>query len=104
LSEDDLIEVALECSHCRQETIHRLVYVGRILASTTCSVCHTQVKHDVDDLRISYARDLLHRVVTKPFRLWRRFRRSPVTTTLEMPRKTMGKPMKLWHEIKSLLK
>ena len=100
----EIIETTLECTHCGSETVHQLVYVGRILASTTCKQCHVQVKHEADDLRVHYARDLAHRVATKPFRLLRRFRRAPVTTALETPRKTMSKPRKIWEEIRHLFK
>jgi len=100
----EIIETSLECPHCGEETVHELVYVGRILASTTCMKCHAQVKHEADDLRIAYGRDLAHRIATKPFRLFRRFRRAPVTTALETPRKAMSMPRKIWEEIRTLLR
>ena len=48
----------MECAHCNAETLHTLVYVGRLLASTTCNVCKTKVSHQADDLRVAYVKEL----------------------------------------------
>ena len=96
------INATLECSHCKTETMHELVYAGRLLASTTCSVCKTKVMHEADDLRVAYVKDLEHRIKTKPFRLWRRFWRNPTKTFTEFPSQAIAQPRKFWDEIKSL--
>ena len=96
------IKAELHCAHCDAETIHELVYVGRLLASSTCTVCKTQVRHESDDLRIEYIKDLENRIKTKPFRLWRRFWRSPTDTVRTFPSKSMSQPKKFWSEIKNL--
>jgi len=92
----------LECAHCNAETLHTLVYVGRLLASTTCNVCKTKVSHQADDLRVAYVKDLEHRIKTKPFRLWRRFWRNPTKTVTEFPGKALKQPGKFWSEFKKL--
>jgi hypothetical protein len=81
-----------------------LVYVGRLLASTTCNVCKTKVSHEADDLRIAYVKDLEHRIKTKPFRLWRRFKRNPTQTVAEFPGKALKQPSKFWSEFLQLFK
>ena len=98
----ETINATLECAHCKAETLHELAYAGRLLASTTCTVCRTQVSHDADSLRIAYVKDLEHRIKTKPFRMWRRFWRNPTKTVTEFPGKAMGQPRKFWQEFKNL--
>ena len=94
----------MECAHCKTETLHTLVYVGRLLASTTCTVCKTKVSHESDDLRIAYVKDLEHRIKTKPFRLWRRFKQNPTQTMAEFPGKALKQPRKFWSEFLQLFK
>ena len=36
----EVLEAELNCAHCHKETLHELVYAGRLLVSTTCSVCN----------------------------------------------------------------
>lgn len=93
----------LHCSNCDHETIHTLVYAGRLLVSTTCQVCNSQVKHEAIDLRLHYLKDLEHRIATKPRRLLRRFWRSPFSSAISLPKKFMSQPRKIWSEIKSIL-
>lgn len=94
----------LHCANCDQETLHALVYAGRLIVSTTCQTCYLQVKHEPGDLRIHYIKDLENRIVTKPGRLWKRFWKAPIGSLWTMPRKTMQQPRKIWHEIKALFK
>ena len=94
----------MECAHCKTETLHTLVYVGRLLASTTCTVCKTKVSHESVDLRIAYVKDLEHRIKTKPFRLWRRFKQNPTQTMAEFPGKALKQPRKFWSEFLQLFK
>ena len=58
--------------------------------------------HEPDDLRIAYVKDLEHRIMTKPFRLWRRFRKNPTKTFTEFPGKAISQPRKILREIKNL--
>lgn len=100
----EVMTAELHCAHCGQETLHTLVYAGRLLVSTTCQICHTQVKHEPGDLRIQYVKDLENRIVTKPRRLWTRFWRSPVAVFWSFPRKAVEQPRKIWNEVKELFK
>lgn len=101
---NEIITAELHCAHCDQETLHNLVYAGRLLVSSTCQSCQMQVKHEPGDLRIHYIKDLEHRIVTKPRRLWRRFWRAPILLIWTLPKKVMEQPAKLWNEIKTLFK
>jgi hypothetical protein len=67
----------LTCSICRRDTEHVLHYAGRILAHSKCSECGTVMRQTPAVLRKSYFKDLEHRVITKPFRLFRRVRLDP---------------------------
>ena len=101
---DEVMFAELHCAQCGQETLHQLVYAGRLLVSTTCQKCSMQVKHDSGDLRLHYIKDLEHRIVTKPARLWRRFWRAPASLIWNMPGKVLHQPSKIWREIKVLFK
>lgn len=99
---DNIIDVELHCAHCASETLHELVYAGRLLVSSKCKKCGTQVKHESNDLRFQYIKDLENRIATKPLRLWRQFWRSPATLLKSLPRKTLQQPKKIWDEITRL--
>lgn len=101
---NDELATELHCPHCNRETVHTLVYAGRLLVSTTCQECHTQVKHQPGDLRLAYLKDLEHRISTKPARLWRGFWRSPFSSMWSFPRKFMRQPRKFLNELKKLFK
>lgn len=101
---DEVMYAELHCASCDRETIHALVYAGRLIVSSTCQTCNTQVKHDAGDLRLHYLKDLENRIATKPARLWRRFWRSPAGVIWSTPKKVLQQPKKFWREIKSLFK
>jgi hypothetical protein len=87
----------LLCHNCGQEASHQLAYAGRLLVATTCAHCGYSVKHDI---RCRYLADLRQRVVTKPGRMLRRFRRHPVSFVSSLPHKTLLKPWELAEEIR----
>lgn len=99
---NEIIEATLDCAQCQQERIHELRYAGRLLVSTTCTVCKTKVKHEPNDLRIHYAKDLQHRIATKPWRLWKRFWRAPRAVFWSFPKKTISQPFKIWREFRNI--
>jgi hypothetical protein len=100
----EVLEAELNCAHCHEETLHELVYAGRLLVSTTCSVCNSRVEHESNDLWDNYLKDLPHRIATKPYRLWKRFWRTPKTLVWTLPKATFGKPFKMLREYRNLKK
>lgn len=100
----EVLEAELNCAHCRRETLHELVYAGRLLVSTTCSICSSRVEHESNDLWDNYLKDLPHRIATKPLRLWRRFWRSPKNLVWNLPKSTFTKPFKMLKEYRNLKK
>jgi hypothetical protein len=100
----EVLEAELICARCQKVTIHALVYAGRLLVSTTCSVCSTRVEHESNDLWDNYLQDLSHRIATKPIRLWRRFLRAPSTLIWNLPKQTFAKPFKMLREYRNLKK
>lgn len=101
---NEVIDAKLDCTHCHKETVHELVYAGRLLVSTTCSICHTRVEHESNDLWNNYIKDLEHRIATKPVRLWKRLWRTPTTLIWNLPKATFGKPFKMLREYRNLKK
>lgn len=100
----EILEAELNCSHCKKEVLHELVYAGRLLVSTTCTVCYTRVEHESNDLWDHYLKDLPHRIATKPVRLWRSFLRAPSAMIWNLPKSTFGKPFKMIKEYRNLKK
>ena len=101
---NEVLNAELNCAHCRKETVHELIYAGRLLVSTTCSVCNTRVEHESNDLWDNYLKDLPHRIATKPYRLWKRFWRTPKTLVWTLPKQTFSKPFKMFREYRNLKK
>ena len=99
---NEVMDVELHCAVCKLETVHHLRYAGRLLVSSTCSVCKTEVKHERNDLRIQYAKDLQHRVATKPWRLWKRFWRAPKAVFWSFPKAVFSQPLKFWREFRNI--
>lgn len=87
----------LTCTTCGEETRHELLYAGRLLVVTRCTQCGTAIERDV---RRRYLADLRQRVVSKPARMLRRFRKHPVGFTSSLPRTTIRKPLELLEEVR----
>ncbi|WP_199430205.1 hypothetical protein [Qaidamihabitans albus] len=87
----------LRCHHCGQETRHELAYAGRLLVVTSCTRCGESIERDV---RGRYLADLRQRMLSKPRRMLRRFRRHPVGFTTSLPRTTVLKPWELVEEVR----
>jgi hypothetical protein len=94
----------LTCEACGQVTDHELRYAGRLLESTRCSVCGTQVEVTVRAMVPAYARDLESRMASKPRRMWRRWRRDPVGYTLALPGAVARQPVKIARELWGLVR
>ncbi|MGU3432627.1 hypothetical protein ACNHUS_06375 [Actinomycetes bacterium M1A6_2h] len=94
----------LRCTSCGLETEHTLRYAGRLLVSTICGNCEFTWHHSDSDLRNAYVHDLESRVLSKPGRLIRRFRRRPLETALDLPRAALSQPVKLAREIVTILR
>ncbi|WP_020671460.1 hypothetical protein [Amycolatopsis nigrescens] len=89
--------VTLVCTGCGQETRHELAYAGRLLVLTTCTRCGNSIERDV---RARYLADLRQRMVSKPGRMLRRFRRHPLAFTSSLPRTAPAKPLELIAEVR----
>jgi len=87
----------LVCAHCGRETHHELAYAGRLLVVTTCTACGSSIERDV---RRRYLGDLRQRMLSKPARMVRRFRRHPVGFTGSLPRTAFRKPLTVLDEVR----
>jgi hypothetical protein len=90
----------LMCSACGECSIHELDYAGRLLVSSRCTSCGHVMERDV---RHGYAGDLRQRVVSKPARMLRRFRRHPLSYTLALPGSIAAKPIRMLDELQRVL-
>jgi PHP family Zn ribbon phosphoesterase len=93
----NLEHAALACPRCGLETQHELAYAGRLLVVTTCTRCGHTIERDV---RARYLADLRQRLVSKPRRMLRRFRKHPLGFASSLPRTVSAKPLELISEVK----
>ena len=94
----------MKCMACGKEVEHELIYVGRILARTTCTSCGHTVEHEHNDLVPTYIKDLEHRILTKPFRMFRRARKERTSFIRNLPKSTLRQPAKFWDDFKMLFR
>ena len=104
MAADNVHRVVLHCHECHQVAEHELTYAGRILASSRCTACGHQVRHEEQDLRTEYLHDLEQRLLTKPGRLVRRAARHPVRFAVSLPAAVLRQPGKLLTEIRTVLR
>ena len=62
------------CVSCRSEQKHRFIYLGRYLKSGRCLSCGYEFNNR-DTLFDIYVHDMMERILTKPLRMFRKFRR-----------------------------
>ncbi|GAA3837124.1 MULTISPECIES: hypothetical protein [Amycolatopsis] len=87
----------LTCSRCGTDTVHEVVYAGRLLAEVTCTACGRTYGRDV---RADYLADLRQRLVSKPKRMLRRLRKDPLRFASSLPKTVPAKPLELLSEIR----
>jgi tRNA(Ile2) C34 agmatinyltransferase TiaS len=101
---DDIHRVELVCDSCRRLTVHELRYAGRILASTRCTACGYQMRHEEHDLRAAYMHDLEQRLLSKPGRMVRRAIRHPMRYAASLPAAVLSKPARMLAELRTILR
>lgn len=97
---DSIEHATLTCASCLTECDHEVHYAGRLVAGFTCSNCGAHVQINVVD---DYLPDLGRRLRTKPGRMLRRFRKHPVSYTLNLPVSLATKPMKVVGELRAAI-
>lgn len=95
--------VYLQCTTCRDETLHDLAYAGRLLVGARCTRCEGTTSASGDALLGKYLADLANRVSTKPYRLAQRARSHPLDVLRRLPAATLRQPRKLVEEAKVLV-
>ena len=99
------VELAdLHCEQCDQVTEHELHYAGRLLESTRCTVCATQLDVPAHELLPAYLVDLEQRVASKPRRVARRAGRDPLGFARQLPRAIARQPGKFADELRSIFR
>lgn len=93
----------LTCENCGREAIHELEYAGRILVRSTCTNCGHETQRREDDLWNRYIHDIEQRVVSKPLRMWKRFRHHPVEYGLGLPASVLAKPLRMYRELRLVI-
>lgn len=94
---DTVRHAELTCSRCGTDTVHEVVYAGRLLVQVTCTTCGRTFSRDV---RAEYLADLRQRLATKPKRMLRRLRKDPLRFAGSLPKTVPAKPLELLSEIR----
>jgi hypothetical protein len=94
----------LACETCGEIREHELHYAGRLLESTRCTVCGTEVEVTPRAMVPAYLRDLEQRVASKPRRMMRRAARDPVGFATSLPGAILRQPVKFVREFWSVLR
>ena len=94
----------LACETCGEIREHELHYAGRLLESTRCTVCGTEVEVTPRAMVPAYLRDLEQRVVSKPGRMLRRAARDPVGFARYLPGAIARQPAKFARELWAIVR
>ncbi|WP_318505031.1 bh protein [Bacillus sp. T3] len=88
------LEVSLYCSHCHNETLHRVQYLNEKIYSTTCTNCHHKIEINLSPLREFY-KEIYKRISSKPTRLTEEYKEDLSTFIHKFPKRVLTKPYRL---------
>jgi hypothetical protein len=88
------IDIALYCSHCHDETLHRVQYLNGKIHSTECTECHRVIENDMNPMRELY-KEVYKRITSKPTRLKKEYNGKMGKFMKEMPKRVISKPFRL---------
>jgi hypothetical protein len=87
----------LRCPRCARETPHDIHYAGRVMCDATCVACGIETKLQ-DHVLAEYVSDMPGRIRTKPERLARELRGTPLRART-LPLRIASKPARMGHEV-----
>ncbi|XJZ26671.1 bh protein [Bacillota bacterium Lsc_1132] len=88
------LDVALYCSHCHDETLHRVLYLNSKIYSTECTNCHRKVMMEINPVRELY-KEIYIRVTSKPTRLTKEYKEDLNKFIGGLPKRVLSKPYRL---------
>ncbi|MFZ7942079.1 MULTISPECIES: bh protein [Bacillaceae] len=100
------IDVTLYCSHCHDETLHRVQYLNDKIQSIDCTNCRRTIETDMSPMRELY-KEVYKRVTSKPTRLTDEYKTDQGKFIEGFPKRVLSKPLRLvkyLNETKEALK
>ncbi|VBB08504.1 Hypothetical protein LUCI_3777 [Lucifera butyrica] len=97
------LEVGLSCSKCLKEQIHTLVYDNDVLIRSECQNCGKEVFFYEGSLLAVYAKEVVCRILTKPIRMSREFRRDLGNAIATLPSRIVSKPGRIMEEVRQVV-
>lgn len=92
------LDADLYCSHCHEETLHRIQYLNGKIHSTECTTCHRKIEMEMNLMRELY-KEVYKRISSKPTRLTKEYKGDLSKFIEEMPKRVMSKPFRLMKYI-----
>jgi hypothetical protein len=88
------LDADLYCSHCHDETLHRVQYLNDKLHSTECTNCHRKIKMEMNPMRELY-KEVYKRITSKPTRLTKEYKEDLSKFIEGIPKRVISKPYRL---------
>jgi transcription elongation factor Elf1 len=88
------LDVSLYCSHCHNETLHRILYLNEKIYSTECTNCHYKTELNLNPRRELY-KEIYKRICSKPARLTQEYKEDLSTFLQKIPKRVITKPYRL---------
>lgn len=88
------MEAGLYCTQCRDDTLHRIVYVNKKIQSIKCEGCQRITDMKIDAKKELY-KEVYERISTKPLRLKKEYNQDVTKFVSDMPKRVISKPYRL---------
>ncbi|MBT2696614.1 bh protein [Bacillus sp. ISL-40] len=88
------IDSSLYCSHCHDETLHRVQYLNGKVLSIECTYCHRKMVTNMSPTR-ELSKEIYKRVLSKPTDLTKEYKEDHNKFIDGMPKRVISKPFRL---------
>lgn len=89
------MEAALDCIQCREETLHRIVYLNGKIQKVECTECHHYSGKEKINLKKELFNEIYERISTKPSRMTQEYKEDLNTFISGLPPRVINKPFGL---------
>ena len=92
------IDASLFCTGCNQETEHQIEYLNGKITSITCMACGSSVHMDHGSMSSYYKEEVINRLLTKPVRMTREMQNDLNGFLKSLPHRVITKPYRVYKE------
>lgn len=101
------MEAALKCTHCHDETIHRITYLNGKIRKVECTECKNNSASEKIDAKKELFKEVYDRISTKPSRITKEYKADLNSFIYGFPPRVIRKPfglLKFLNETKEAFK